>query len=59
MVEIERSASFGVKATAELKVKWILADTEPEAPDGYERMPEFDIPLGALGTLFAFKPKPQ
>lgn len=52
MVEINRTATF----QAAVDVKWILADNEPSTPPtGYERFAAFDIPLGALGTLWAFK----
>lgn len=57
MVEIDKSTVITtmVEVKQGLDVKWIQAETEPTAPTGYERMSEFDIPLGALGTLYAFK----
>lgn len=55
MGEINKTTNIQVTATKPLTVKWIVADTEPAAPTGYERMPEFDIAFGDLGTLWAFK----
>lgn len=51
--EINKTAT--VTLTSTLEVKWILAATAPATPAGYERMTTFDIPLGDLGTLWAFK----
>jgi thiamine biosynthesis lipoprotein ApbE len=42
-------------STSTLEVKWILAATVPATPAGYERLEGFDISLGELGTLWAFK----
>lgn len=55
MGEINKSTTIQVTATKTLNIKLILADTEPTAPEGYERMTDFDIPLGDLGTLWSFK----
>lgn len=55
MTEIDKSTTIEVTATKTINVKWILEDTEPTAPAGYTRMSEFDIDLGALGKLWAFK----
>lgn len=43
-------------ATKDVTVNYqfILADTEPTAPDGYTHVPELDIDLGQVGTLWAF-----
>lgn len=54
MGEINKSTTLSVTATKTLKVKWILADTAPTAPTGYARLTDLDIPLGDLGTLWAF-----
>lgn len=51
--EIDKTVT--ATATAEIKIKWILADSEPTAPEGYVRYPDLDINLGELGTLYAFR----
>jgi hypothetical protein len=53
--EINKTVTLSASATVNLVVKWILADTEPAAPSGYVRFPDFDINLGDIGTLWAFK----
>jgi len=50
MVEIEKT----LKAAVTINIKWILSDAEPTVPTDYTRMPELDIALGQLGTLWAF-----
>jgi len=52
MVEINKTITKQFTVTIDIKL--IQADTEPTAPDGYTRATNLDIPLGALGTLFAF-----
>jgi len=51
----EINKTITVTTTVTINVKWILATTEPSAPEGYERYPDLDINLGELGTLYAFK----
>ena len=53
MGEIDKTVA--ATATVEVKIKWILADSEPTAPEGYVRYPDLDIDLGQLGKLWAFK----
>ena len=53
MGEINKTTTVSTSAT--LQIKWILADTEPTAPSDYIRFPDFDINLGDIGTLWAFK----
>jgi len=53
--EINKTVTLSASATVNLAIKWILADTEPTAPSGYIRFPDFDINLGDIGTLWAFK----
>jgi hypothetical protein len=55
VVEIDKTVSQSVTATVTFNIKWILADTEPAAPSGYVRYADFDIVLGVLGTLWAFR----
>ena len=37
-----------------LNYVWIPSKTEPEAPDGYTRAPEWDFNFGDLGIYWAF-----
>jgi len=53
--EINKTTTISVSTSVTLQIKWILADTEPAAPSGYVRFPDFDINLGDIGTLWAFK----
>ena len=34
--------------------KWILSQTEPAAPEGYERFPDLDLDFGVLGKYWCF-----
>jgi hypothetical protein len=53
--EINKTTTIQVTATKTLNIKWILADTVPAtAPTGYVRLSDLDIPLGSLGTLWAY-----
>ena len=55
MGEINKTTTIQVTATKTLNFKWVLADTEPAtAPTGYTRLSDMDIPLGILGTLWAY-----
>lgn len=43
-----------VTTTQTIQVKWIQSETEPTAPEGYERFPELDLDFGVLGKYWAF-----
>lgn len=43
-----------VPKNVSLHFKWILSDTEPEAPDGYQRAADMDFDFGQLGKYYAF-----
>lgn len=45
---------MATSVTVTVDFKWIHAEAEPAAPEGYSRAPELDINLGDLGTLWAF-----
>jgi len=55
------SLSFEETITIDVKVsktiKRILSETEPTAPDGYERAPEYDLNFGIAGKSWAFVKK--
>lgn len=44
-----------VAAKGPRNYKFIRAETEPDAPDGYERAPEWDLDFGILGKYWAFR----
>lgn len=54
MGEINKTTTISGTWSKELNLKWILGDTEPTAPEGYTRLADLDIDLGALGTLWCF-----
>lgn len=43
-----------ITRTESIKFKWILASTEPAAPEGYERFPDLDLDFGVLGKYWCF-----
>jgi len=43
-----------VTVTGSKTIKRILSATEPAAPDGYARAPEYDLDCGVLGKYWAF-----
>lgn len=51
-VSFEKAMS--VTKQISLNFKWILGDTEPTTPDGYERAPTMDFDFGTLGKYWAF-----
>ena len=51
-VSFEKAMS--VTKQLSLNFKWILGDTEPTTPDGYERAPTMDFDFGTLGKYWAF-----
>jgi len=56
-LSFEKTITEVVAAKAPRNYKFILATTEPTAPDGYERAPEWDLDFGILGKYWAFKEK--
>jgi len=52
---VEINKTIAVTVSANVVVKWILADTVPTTPTGYSRLTALDLSLGDLGTLWAFK----
>lgn len=55
MVEVDKTISKTATVTMTVNLKWILADTEPAAPEGYARDAPLDIDLGTLGKLWGFR----
>jgi hypothetical protein len=43
-----------VTAKESKQFKWILSQTEPTAPAGYERFPDLDLDFGVLGKYWTF-----
>jgi len=43
-----------ITQTTALHLKWILSQTEPTKPEGYERFPDLDLDFGVLGKYWAF-----
>jgi hypothetical protein len=43
-----------VTAKEAKQCKWILSQTEPAAPEGYERFPDLDLDFGVLGKYWCF-----
>jgi hypothetical protein len=37
-----------------IQFKWILSQTEPTPPEGYERFPDLDLDFGVLGKYWCF-----
>jgi len=56
-LSFEKTITEVVAAKTPRNYKFILATTEPTAPDGYERAPEWDLDFGILGKYWAFKEK--
>jgi hypothetical protein len=43
-----------VTAKEAKQFKWILSQTEPATPEGYERFPDLDLDFGVLGKYWCF-----
>lgn len=46
--------SIKLTRTESIQFKWILSQTEPAAPEGYERFPDLDLDFGVLGKYWCF-----
>jgi len=46
-----------VTAKESKQFKWMLSQTEPATPDGYERFSDLDLDFGVLGKYWAFAKK--
>ena len=55
-LKIEKTVTFTAKESKPLQ--WLLSDTEPTAPDGYERFPDLDFNFGDFGKYWCFVKKP-
>lgn len=55
-LKIEKTVTFTAKETKALQ--WLLSDTAPTAPDGYERFPDLDFNFGDFGKYWCFVKKP-
>ena len=53
-MEINKSLTKTISADIAVNLKWILSEAEPTAPEGFERVPEFDIDIGIAGKWWAF-----
>lgn len=54
-LSFEKTVTEVVAAKGPRNYKFILAATEPDAPDGFERAPEWDMDFGILGKYWAFR----
>jgi len=54
-LSFEKTVTEVVAAKGPRNYKFIRAETEPEAPDGFERAPEWDLDFGILGKYWAFR----
>jgi len=46
--------SVTLTRTESIQFKWILSQTEPATPEGYERFPDLDLDFGVLGKYWCF-----
>jgi hypothetical protein len=51
-LSFEKTVTVTTKETKQFK--WLLSQTEPAAPEGYERFPDLDFDFGVLGKYWCF-----
>lgn len=53
-MSFEKDITLPVQATMNAKLQWLKSETEPTAPEGFERFSQLDLDFGVLGKYWAF-----